>query len=75
MKEQIGTVPVLCVRKKDWHFVGFYLNKLNLNIHNSQNTKLSFFKLDCCSLQGANLEKSEVFSCRCFQNKYVQNLQ
>lgn len=52
-----------------------YLNKLNLNIHDTQDPKVNFFELGCCSLQGANLEKPEFFSCSCFQSKYIQNFQ
>lgn len=75
MKEQIGTVLVLCIHKKDQPFMCIYLKKRNLNMNDSPNTKPNFFKLDCFSVQGANLEKSEVFSCSCFQNKYIQKFQ
>lgn len=64
-----------CVSIKDQPFMCIYLNKLNPNIHDSQDLKLNFFKLDCCSLQGANLEKPEVFSCSCFQSKYTRKFQ
>lgn len=65
----------VCVSKKEQPFLCIYLNKLNLNIHDTQDSKVNFFKLDCCSLQGANLEKPEMFSWGCFQSKYIKNFQ
>lgn len=64
-----------CVSKKDQPFMYVYLNKLNLNINDTQDPNLNFSKFYCCSLQEANLEKPEVFSCSCFQSKCVQNFQ
>lgn len=52
-----------------------YVNKLILNIYIIHEPEVNFFKLDCCSLQGASLEKPKVFSCSCFQSKYIQNFQ
>lgn len=67
-------VPVLCIQK-DQPFMCICVNKLNLNIYITQEPEVNFFKFDCCSLRGVYLEKAEVFSCSCFQSKYIQNFQ